>query len=77
MALLTKTPAEFFAENRNIAGFDNDGKALYTTVREFVENSLDAAESVHVPPCVEVTMCVRQGGQWVIVGAVSLPGFTW
>jgi len=40
-----KSPAEFFAENQNIAGFDNAGKALYTTIREFVENGLDAAES--------------------------------
>jgi DNA topoisomerase-6 subunit B len=35
--LRTKSPAEFFAENQNIAGFDNPGKSMYTTVREFVE----------------------------------------
>ena len=34
-----------------------DGKALYTTVREFVENSLDAAESIGQLPAVDVTMC--------------------
>ncbi|KAA8495488.1 DNA topoisomerase 6 subunit B [Porphyridium purpureum] len=45
-----RSPAEFFAENKNIAGFDNAGKSLYTTVREFVENGLDAAEAVHVLP---------------------------
>eukprot|EP00966_Prymnesium_polylepis_P115247 2664089-Prymnesium_polylepis.1 len=37
-----KSPAEFFSENKNIAGFDNPGKSLYTTIRELVENSLDA-----------------------------------
>ncbi|RYR10907.1 hypothetical protein Ahy_B05g079386 isoform A [Arachis hypogaea] len=37
---------KFFAENKNIAGFDNPGKSLYTTVRELVENSLDSAESI-------------------------------
>ncbi|KAJ7980726.1 DNA topoisomerase 6 subunit B [Quillaja saponaria] len=42
--LKQKSPAEFFAENKNIAGFDNPGKCLYTTVREFVENSLDSAD---------------------------------
>lgn len=51
-----KNPAEFFAENQNIAGFDNPGKALYTTVREFVENSLDACESIGVLPNVELTL---------------------
>ena len=52
----TKSPAEFFAANQNIAGFDNPGKALYTTVREFVENSLDAAETMGRLPCVQVTV---------------------
>ncbi|KAL0240819.1 hypothetical protein GEMRC1_006055 [Eukaryota sp. GEM-RC1] len=51
-----KSPAEFFAENKNIAGFDNPGKSLYTTIREFVENSLDAAESVPALPQVDVTI---------------------
>jgi DNA topoisomerase VI B subunit len=44
------SPAQFFAENQNIAGFDGPGKALYTTIREFVENSLDAAENLRVLP---------------------------
>ena len=28
-----------FTENQHIAGFDNPGKSLYTTIRELVENS--------------------------------------
>lgn len=35
-----KSPAEFFADNQAIAGFDNYGKSLYTSIRELVENSL-------------------------------------
>lgn len=91
--LQQKSPAEFFAENKNIAGFDNvcpitviclthkgpmqvlvcnqqmvlhcltrgkcdlqPGKCLYTTVRELVENSLDAAESGGRLPEIEITM---------------------
>ncbi|XP_020574924.1 DNA topoisomerase 6 subunit B [Phalaenopsis equestris] len=54
--LKQKSPAEFFAENKNIAGFDNPGKSLYTTVRELVENSLDSAESINVLPSIEVTI---------------------
>ncbi|QHN88717.1 DNA topoisomerase 6 subunit B [Arachis hypogaea] len=47
---------EFFAENKNIAGFDNPGKSLYTTVRKLVENSLDSAESISELPVVEITI---------------------
>eukprot|EP00002_Diphylleia_rotans_P032471 TRINITY_DN6827_c0_g1_i1.p1 TRINITY_DN6827_c0_g1~~TRINITY_DN6827_c0_g1_i1.p1 ORF type:complete len:690 (+),score=148.34 TRINITY_DN6827_c0_g1_i1:68-2137(+) len=54
--LQQKSPAEFFAENKNIAGFDNPGKSLYTTIREFVENSLDAAESINILPEVFLTI---------------------
>ena len=51
-----KSPAEFFSENKNIAGFDNPGKSLYTTVRELVENSLDACESINVLPEIDITI---------------------
>ncbi|KAI6685533.1 hypothetical protein NL676_031446 [Syzygium grande] len=54
--LKQKSPAEFFAENKNIAGFDNPGKSLYTTVRELVENSLDSSESISELPAVEITI---------------------
>ena len=33
------------------------GKCLYTSMRELVENSLDAAESVNALPEIDVTMC--------------------
>ena len=51
-----KSPAEFFAENQAIAGFDNMGKSLYTTIRELVENALDACESVNVLPEISITI---------------------
>eukprot|EP00879_Flechtneria_rotunda_P026072 GHRR01027752.1.p1 GENE.GHRR01027752.1~~GHRR01027752.1.p1 ORF type:complete len:169 (+),score=73.57 GHRR01027752.1:238-744(+) len=54
--LQQKSPAEFFAENKNIAGFDNPGKCLYTTIRELVENALDSAESISTLPLVEITI---------------------
>lgn len=54
--LKQKSPAEFFAENKNIAGFDNPGKSLYTTVRELVENALDSAETISELPVVEITI---------------------
>lgn len=54
--LKQKSPAEFFAENKNIAGFDNPGKSLYTTVRELVENALDSSESISELPVVEIVI---------------------
>ena len=34
------------------------GKSLYTTIREFVENSLDAAESINSLP--EITISIQE-----------------
>jgi DNA topoisomerase-6 subunit B len=39
-----------------MAGFGNPSQALFTTVREFVENSLDACDAAQVQPVVEVTL---------------------
>jgi len=36
--------AEFFSKNRHLLGFDNPKKALLTTVKEAVDNALDACE---------------------------------
>lgn len=47
---VSKSPAEFFAENAQIAGFDNLGKSMFTSIRELMENSLDACESIGVLP---------------------------
>lgn len=44
------SPADFFYRNRDIAGFTNPARAMYTTVRELVENSLDACEMQRIPP---------------------------
>ncbi len=42
--------SEFFAKNRHLLGFDNPRKALLTTVKEAVDNSLDACEESGVLP---------------------------
>ena len=46
--------AEFFEKNRHLLGFDNKRKALLTTVREAVDNALDAAEEAGILPEVSV-----------------------
>jgi DNA topoisomerase-6 subunit B len=50
------SPSEWFIRNRNIAGFDNAARALYTAVREQVENGLDACEASRTLPEVMVTL---------------------
>jgi len=42
--------SEFFAKNRHLLGFDNPRKALLTTVKEAVDNSLDACEEGGIVP---------------------------
>jgi len=46
--------SEFFAKNRHLLGFDNPRKALLTTVKEAVDNSLDAAEEAGILPNIAV-----------------------
>ena len=46
--------SEFFSKNRHLLGFDNPTKALLTTVREAVDNALDACEEAEILPTIEV-----------------------
>lgn len=68
-----KSPAEFFAENQAIAGFDNLGKSLYTTVRELVENSLDACESVGVLPAIAISIEELTQQEFNVVRGLASP----
>lgn len=70
---VSKSPAEFFAENQAIAGFDNMGKSLYTTIRELVENSLDACESVGVLPSISVQIEEMNQQEFNVVRGLSSP----
>lgn len=48
--------SEFFAKNRHLLGFDNKRKALLTTVKEAVDNSLDACEEAGILPELWITI---------------------
>jgi DNA topoisomerase-6 subunit B len=50
--------SEFFAKNRHLLGFDNLRKALLTTVKEAVDNALDACEEAGILP--EVYIGIEQ-----------------
>jgi DNA topoisomerase-6 subunit B len=45
-----------FAKNRHLLGFDNPRKALLTTVKEAVDNSLDACEEAGILPDITVVI---------------------
>src|SRR5688572_11625544 len=42
--------SEFFTKNRHLLGFDNPAKALLTTIKEAVDNALDACEEAGILP---------------------------
>ncbi len=48
--------SEFFLKNRHLLGFDNPRRALLTTVKEAVDNALDACEEAGILPEVAVDM---------------------
>jgi DNA topoisomerase-6 subunit B len=50
--------SEWFYRNRTIAGFDNPARSLYVSIRELVENSLDACEDERELP--EVSVLLRR-----------------
>jgi len=50
--------SEFFVKNRHLLGFDNPRKALLSTVKEAVDNALDACEEAGILP--EVWIHIEQ-----------------
>ncbi len=50
--------SEFFLKNRHLLGFDSPRKALLTTVKEAVDNSLDACEEGGILP--EISVDIQQ-----------------
>lgn len=46
--------SQFFERNRHLLGFDNPRRALLTTIKEGVDNSLDACEEAKILPDIKV-----------------------
>ena len=53
--------ADFFYRNRDIAGFTSPSRSIYSTIRELVENSLDACETGGIPPDIYVRLLHESG----------------
>jgi DNA topoisomerase-6 subunit B len=66
--------SEFFAKNKHLLGFDNPRKALLTTVKEAVDNALDACEEAGILPVVWVHVETTQPGRFRVAVQDNGPG---
>jgi len=66
--------SEFFAKNRHLLGFDNPSKALLTTVKEGVDNSLDACEEAGIVPNIRVEIVQKDDSRFRIAIEDNGPG---
>ncbi|GIW90372.1 MAG: hypothetical protein KatS3mg109_0804 [Pirellulaceae bacterium] len=66
--------SEFFTKNKHLLGFDNPRKALLTTVKEAVDNSLDACEEAGIVPEIWVKISEVQPGRYRVSVQDNGPG---
>ncbi len=66
--------SEFFAKNRHLLGFDNKRKALLMTVKEAVDNALDACEEAGHTPEIEVRIVQLAEDRFRIIVRDNGPG---
>ena len=66
--------SEFFAKNRHLLGFDNPSKALLTTIKEAVDNSLDACEEAGILPEILVEIIQLEEDRFRVVVEDNGPG---
>ena len=55
------SPAEFFSRYKELAGFSNPTRAVYQTIRELVENALDATDTHGLLPVIRVIVRKAEG----------------
>jgi DNA topoisomerase-6 subunit B len=53
------SPADFFYRNRDLAGFSNPTRSLYSAIRELLENSLDACELYKILPNIHIRLSLE------------------
>ena len=66
--------SEFFAKNRHLLGFDNPRKAMLTTVKEAVDNALDACEEAEILPDIHVEIFQSDESRFKITIRDNGPG---
>ena len=63
--------ADFFYRNRDIAGFTNPSRAIFSSIRELVENSLDASDQSRIPPEIYIRLSFEYEGSMKGSGEVK------
>src|SRR3990167_520555 len=66
--------AEFFSRNRHLLGFDNKRKSLMTTIKEAVDNSLDACEESDILPEITIDIIDLGNDRYRIIVEDNGPG---
>lgn len=66
--------AEFFSRNRHLLGFDNSKKALLTTIKEAVDNSLDACEEANILPEISIEAIDMGNDRFKVIVEDNGPG---
>jgi len=66
--------SEFFLKNRHLLGFDSPRKALLTTVKEAVDNALDACEEAHILPEISVEITQTEANRFRVAVTDNGPG---
>ncbi len=66
--------SEFFLKNRHLLGFDSPRKALLTTVKEAVDNALDACEEAGILPSISVELRQLAENRFVVHVTDNGPG---
>jgi len=66
--------AEFFSRNRHLLGFDNKRKSLMTTIKEAVDNALDACEEARVLPEISVEVIDMGSDKFRVIVEDNGPG---
>lgn len=66
--------AEFFEKNRHLLGFNNPAKSLLTSVKEAVDNSLDACEENNILPEIIVQISEIKSNRFKLIVEDNGPG---
>ncbi|MFH1972906.1 MAG: DNA topoisomerase VI subunit B [archaeon] len=66
--------SEFFTKNRHLLGFDNPRKALLTSVKEAVDNALDATEEMNILPELRVEIKATSPDRYAVIVEDNGPG---
>ncbi|MDP3917015.1 MAG: DNA topoisomerase VI subunit B [Nanoarchaeota archaeon] len=68
--------SQFFERNRHLLGFDNPIKALSTTIKELVDNSLDACQEINILPeiIIQIKKNPKEENRFVIIVEDNGPG---